>query len=94
MLFRSNLHPAQHVLQKYTNGFSFLQQQEGGRRKIYVQNPNYTPADTLSLQSWIMMPYQYAKFARIDLPSLSIAHRTAYSHYYWMKHTSLHQQGR
>ena len=88
-----NLQPTKHVTQRFTTGFSFLEQESasaaGGRRKIYVQNREFTPPDTISIGSWIMMPHEIVQFSRIYMPSLSIAKRAAYSDIYWMKRASL-----
>lgn len=83
-----NLHESSYISQKYNTGFSFLELKEGFRR-IYVQNKNYTPADEIYIQSWIMMPFDVAKFSRINLPMLNIAKRTCYSQHYWMKQPTI-----
>ena len=88
----ANIKSAKYVFQKYNTGFSFLELQQGERRRIYSVNPAFTPADEIHIQSWLMMPYDYAKFSRIHLPNLNIMDRVSYSDLYWMKRSSLRHQ--
>jgi len=62
---------SKYVIQKYQLGLSHLVPETVNGKDVYIRE-EMTPADEMTIKSFIMMPSPVMEFSRIDLPSTSI----------------------
>ena len=68
------------LIQKYNLGMSRVQSIETRSNKRYYLRGALTPADTVSIKSFIFMPEPVMKYSAIDLPGTNILVRSQLSH--------------
>ena len=78
------LKPSKFTAHRYNMGTSFLERCPDKRSKF--TSTLLTPSESMTIQSWIAMPYSVAQFSRIRLPNTDIMARSILSDQYWMKY--------